>query len=159
MKAQIAGQIFIYILAIIVVGIIILIGYRYIGKLTALKCDAEISTFGKQINDAVEQYDAYGSLGNIELAVPCKYQEVCFVDAAAVESGNSAGIDNGFIKQSVESKIQMNVFLLGDNLKPVSYNAHIIVPETMVCIDADGKQFFLELKGLNGKTSLNNSAE
>ena len=76
-KAQITGQVFIYIMAAIIIGILILLGYQAIQSVVVNSCNAEKLVFMNNIFvhiDTAKNYEKYS------ISVPCGYDQVCFVN-------------------------------------------------------------------------------
>ncbi|MBI5880558.1 hypothetical protein HZB90_00335 [archaeon] len=81
-KAQVAGQVFIYILAIVVVGLIIAYGYSAIKGFTQKGEQVEYITLKTGLENSFKGIISnYGSVKRLDdLNIPGKYSMVCFVD-------------------------------------------------------------------------------
>ena len=90
-KAQIAGQIFIYIIAIVVVGLIIAYGYSAIKGFSEKGEQVEYITLKTSIENSIKSIASdYGSIKRPDISVPGKYEMVCFVDTSI--SGSEDGL-------------------------------------------------------------------
>lgn len=94
-RGQLMSQPFIYIFAIIVIGLIFVFGFRYIGKIMGAGCEVEVMDLVNDVQAEVNQLRAlsfgsntactfsYSSASDYEcvLVVPSSVKSVCFVDA------------------------------------------------------------------------------
>ncbi|MBT5021376.1 hypothetical protein HOK51_10160 [Candidatus Woesearchaeota archaeon] len=80
-RAQVAGQIFIYILAIIVVSMILLYGYKAIKGTSDNKEQIEFITLKTDLENSFNAIKTdFGSIKRPKLDVPAKFKKVCFID-------------------------------------------------------------------------------
>ena len=148
MKAQVTGQIFIYIMVIVVVGLIVLIGYTYIGKILEAKCNADRVKFVKQIEEYAEKYDGYNEVGTERISAPCDTDIVCFVDSQAVADGIDLDIADPVIKNSAEVGVETNIFLVGEETEGVGYSRKIKVADPYyICIAKTGNFLNVRFSG------------
>ncbi|MBW2963901.1 hypothetical protein KY363_00435 [Candidatus Woesearchaeota archaeon] len=92
-KAQVAGQIFIYILAVVVVGLIIAYGYSAIKGFTEKGKQVEYITLKTTIENSVKgMVSDYGSIKRPDISVPGKYTMVCFVDRSRSGDASSTAM-------------------------------------------------------------------
>lgn len=163
-KGQI-NQVFIFIIALLIIGAIALIGVRSIGGITKDKCTADLIIFQDSLAQIISNNNDYGSVNYERLQTPCKYHTLCLVDTRAI---TDEAISNGFsmedtapgaflIKQSVNSKVEANAFLIGqDNeVQEVGYITQLQVetPNQPTCIRVKTGGYNLLLKG-QGRTTL-----
>ncbi|MBU0665813.1 MAG: hypothetical protein ABIC91_01350 [Nanoarchaeota archaeon] len=157
-KAQIQ-QTFIYILTIILVGIILLIGYKSIGSIMSKGCDVEKTTFKSDIKALVERYNSYGSLNREEMNAPCDYSKVCFVDANEVGVGTFT-TTNKIIKDSVNAGIEQNIFLIKEGspsiTEPIGFSEAIKVDSKIICINETNNKFKIQFEGTGKYTKISN---
>ena len=92
-KAQMTGQIFIYILSIVVVSLILLYGYNAIKNFGKRSEEVDFVRFKTQLESFSRQLAGAGS-GSVKISefkIPGRYTEVCFVDSynelSAVDKG------------------------------------------------------------------------
>jgi hypothetical protein len=143
-KAEISGQVFIYVLAAIMIGLLFFIGVKAIGTLVSnfqnVNIDDFKSGFESDVKDIARQY---GSVKNVELALPGKYDEICFVDAMEEDSKShfdSSKIENTLIKDSVESEAKENVFLMKKGIPQDRFTAdNLDVQADYLCLENEGK--------------------
>ena len=80
-KAQEAGQIFIYITAIVVVGFIIVYGYSAISKFTKRGQEVEYISLKTAMENSFKAIVSdFGSIKRPDIDIPGKYTAVCFID-------------------------------------------------------------------------------
>lgn len=92
-KAQIAGQIFIYVLAVVVVGLIIAYGYSAIKGFSQKGEQVEYITLKTSIENSVKGIVSdYGSIKRPDISVPGKYTMVCFVDRSRASDASSTAM-------------------------------------------------------------------
>ena len=151
-RGQIAGQIFIYIMAAIVIGGI---AYSAIQSIFAKTCDAGKVTFKADMDSMIEKYTAYGSVNKKLFAAPCDYETICFVDKNAIGNNHPStpfSCDNQIIQDSVTStdKIEQNIFVIsGKKTTGLGYSDLITlaVPEKCTCITQRNNNFYITFKG------------
>ena len=163
-KAQIAGQIFIYIIAIVVVGLIIAYGYSAIKGFTEKGEEVEYITLRTNIENSVKSIASdYGSVKRPDISIPGKYEMVCFVDKARKEAADTTAICT---QQPGLEKIYQpivcsgwktgrdNVFLVPDGSE--SFDVGTIVMETgsFLCLDVVNNKIKLQLTGLGDKVGV-----
>jgi len=155
-KSQIAGQIFIYILTAVVIGIIVLIGYWAINKTVGSGCQVEQLNFKNSIETLADKYDTYGSLNKDTLSAPCGYEKICFVDNSMVSSKTPPALcTNSVIKDSVKSGTQKNIFIISKkDTVPVGFSDKVALDDTTncTCISSRNNNFYLTFKGKGDRT-------
>ena len=151
MKNGQVQHIFIYILTIVIVGLILLMGYKVIGNTINQGCEVEHATFTSQILGLIEKYDTFGSFHVEDIAAPCDFEKICFVDKTSF----GTNIDSGYaiMDNSVKDGIEKNIFLIGETTEPVGYVEKLEVADPYyVCINSTAGQFKVGFRG-TGKTT------
>lgn len=166
-KGQIS-QIFIYISAILVIGFIVLFGYKMIGKVLNQKCSVEEQDFMLSVNGFVDQNIRYGSRDEGVLPVACDYELLCFVDANVVGTNNwekpidtnSAyyDIEPAIMIANAQDNISYNVYLYKRGTEDIAYpvafdkRIHITGEDSVLCMTptAGSFRFMIEGLGKNG---------
>lgn len=88
-RGQIAGQIFIYIVAIVVVGFIIVYGYSAVKSFRQRGEEVEYISLKTNIESSVKGIVSdYGSVRRPDFMVPSKYSSVCFVKKELAKSSD-----------------------------------------------------------------------
>ncbi len=94
-KAQAQSQAFIYILAIIIIGMLLIFGVKYIGQIMNKVEDINLLQFKTDLeSDANRIGPSYGTWEKLEIDIPDGVETVCFVESADSISGGvlSTGI-------------------------------------------------------------------
>jgi len=80
-KSMMVGQIFIYSLSLIVVGLILVFGYKIIMEFLVNSNTVEQLQFEKNVKSMVRSYSSeWGSVGYKKLVAPSSVKEICFTD-------------------------------------------------------------------------------
>ena len=106
-RAQIHSQVFVYILALVVVGVIALIGLQSIHTIIQKKSMIELASFKKDFRDSIASHTNWNEVEDVEFRLPGKAVAICFYDAKASLVGNlnyqkavikqMSGVNNVFI--------------------------------------------------------------
>ena len=79
-KSQMIGQIFIYVLAVIIIGFILVFGYKAIKSFTERSEQVSFVKLNGDLSNMVEIIAPdYGSVKIRSFDVPSEYRKVCFV--------------------------------------------------------------------------------
>jgi hypothetical protein len=144
-KAQISGQVFIYILAVVMIGLLFFIGIKAIGSILNTfqntNIDSLKSDFQSDVGTVARQY---GSVKQSEINLPSKFDEICFVDAMDEEEGkflfDISKIKNNLIRDSVLSGAKENVFLMKKGVWQDKFTADKLdVQADYLCLKNEGK--------------------
>jgi hypothetical protein len=152
-RGQIVGQVFIYMMAIIVIGGIAIMGYYAINKIVKKSCDVEKATFKMDMEGLIEKYTSYDSGDRKTIKAPCEYDTICFVDASRIGPTTEFGCnDNKLIYNSVRESVQQNIFVMSsDRTIPIGYNELISLnssdAKTCLCIKQRNKNFYIRFLG------------
>jgi len=167
-KGQIAGQVFIYIMALIVIGVIIIIGYKAIGTFSSKTCTAEKVNFNSNIISLIEKYNSYGSVNIKSVNAPCDYDTICFVDSKHISFDNN-GADFGFecaenpiIKNSAMNGARQNIFAVSnDRTIAIGYSDLISLADATetagilcTCINQTAGNFKIKFSGKGSSTEI-----
>lgn len=168
-KGQIQ-QVFIYTMAILVIGFLILFGYRMIDKLLNQQCEVADQQFMTRLQNDLDDSTRYLSRTNSVLNAPCDYTKICFVNAPNVTAADDLSELDPDIKEeyptiwaNTNDNISYNVYLVDETsdgvTTPVIFDERIrtINPENgsgeeLLCINSTNKQFsfWMEGYGKNG---------
>jgi len=80
-KGEIAGQVFIYILSLIVVAVVLIYGYSAIQDFRTKAEEVNLINFKNEIEKVVVKSTRYGDIKPAEFSLSGKYQKTCFVDS------------------------------------------------------------------------------
>ncbi|MFH2019903.1 MAG: hypothetical protein ABIJ34_00665 [archaeon] len=118
-RGQISAQVFIYILAAVVIGLILIVGYRSISTIMNEAQKAPIDTFKAAFTSTVaEMSRGYGSIKKYSFTIPQKFDQICFIDSMGEDEKFhiTASIDNDWISDKVTDNVRENVFLMNNGL-------------------------------------------
>ncbi|MGV8086305.1 MAG: hypothetical protein ACP5N1_01615 [Candidatus Woesearchaeota archaeon] len=156
-RGQIAGQVFIYMLAVIIIGGIALVGYKAIDAITTRVCQAEKATFNNDIESLIEGAISYGSVNKKSIKAPCgEYDTICFVATSEILSAPSTGTfscsESQIIKDSVDNRIEQNIFVLSNKRTiPIGYSDIVSLNTTYdskcLCIKQHNGKFDILFSG------------
>lgn len=163
-KGQIAGQVFIYIMAVIVIGSIALIGYKAVSTITEKACQAEKASFKTDMLGLIEKWNSDSSVWPVTLKAPCEYNTVCFVDALDVSEKNSIDeCTNSLIRNSVKTGNMQNIFVISNSATiPIGYSDLVSLNSTYkekgcLCIKQRNKNFYITFYGHGSSTEIRSS--
>ncbi|MBI2541139.1 hypothetical protein HYV80_00315 [Candidatus Woesearchaeota archaeon] len=153
MKAQLYGQIFIYVLTVILISFILVYGYNAIHN---FKSRAEQVSCLKSKNDLVNAIESistdFGSVKKKEIQLCAGYSKVCFIES--FESPNLPSNIDPIIKDSVMSNTGRNVFLGESTAKESFYAGKISVEPDVLCINAVNGKALIRLEGKGNHASI-----
>ena len=153
-RGQVQGQVFIYILTLIVTAGILLYGYNAIKSISEKAELVELIQFKDDLKQDFERMSSnYGSSETETYNVPSKVKEVCFYQEGEDPLFHPLPDDlNPLIKDSINDKTGNNVFLvIGDGaIEPMKLTRiEINKPDyNLVCIKVSSNRLKLRLEGL-----------
>ena len=120
-KAQVSSQVFVYILAAVVAGLILIIGAKSIITIIKTMNQVNIDDFKSGLTDTVITISAQpGSVKKYDFNLHESFEEICFVDSR-IEGKFSENVRSNvllkeypFIEDSILNDAEGNVFLLKD---------------------------------------------
>ncbi|MBR9699308.1 hypothetical protein GOV09_02540 [Candidatus Woesearchaeota archaeon] len=152
-KAQIAGQIFVYIVAVVIVGVLLIFGYQAIRDFQNRTDSITLLNFQKDMERAIDSItNQYGTVKNVEFHLTTDYHEVCFVTYDGVFYGEIEFTGYPLIYDTIEDNAEptKNVFLVGAKNEVVeSYDIGKISLSSGVfeCYDVVRGKIKLEIEG------------
>jgi hypothetical protein len=155
-KAQISSQVFVYVLASVMIALLLFIGVKAIATIIGVGGKVPLDTLKSDFRSDVESVARqYGSVKKVELNVPEKYDEICFVDSMEDDGKfDSSVVENSLIKDSVESGAPENVFLVKKGIWDYKFEAdNLDVQSDYLCLKNVGK-LEIWLKGAGKKALL-----
>jgi hypothetical protein len=82
-KGQVQSQMFIYILSIIIIGLLLLFGVKWIGELINQGKLVNLLKFKKTLENEFERAGSYESINYIDLETPGWIKKICFLQKGA----------------------------------------------------------------------------
>ena len=150
-KAQIQAEVFIYILAVVVTGAILLFGYVAIRDFVKRGEDASFIKLKTDLERDVSNIRGdFGTVRIKEYQIPTKYNKVCLIG----ENPDANSITDPIIKDSVASGVQKNIFFLPDGTDSV-YVGRIDTPDTssdFQCLNVIQGMIKIKLEGKGDQT-------
>ena len=145
-KGQLYGQIFIYILTIILVSFILVYGYNAVQNFKKRAEQVSCLKFKNDLVNAIDGISAdFGSIKKKELQLCGGYSKVCFVES--FNSPNMPGNIDPIIKDSILSGTGRNVFLVENIAKESFYAGKISVEPDVLCINTVNSKISIRLEG------------
>jgi|TARA_B100002003_G_C14058335_1_gene509558 hypothetical protein len=162
-KGQMIGQVFIYILAIILTAVIL--GYGYKTIVTFRENSEKISyiQFQTDLQNSVETITSdFGSVKIIGLSLPANFKKVCFVKNYQDFSDTFSAPDYPIIENSVVDGAEKNVFLVENIAKESFYVGKIdldddsgyLINDDLLCISVLSGKLRLRLEGKGDHTKI-----
>ena len=159
-RAQIYGQIFIYILLILVFASILVYGVYAISQLVMRAERIEIEKFKMDMKNLVAENREYNTVDVVEVKLPSKFSQLCFVDSTAlgttvsVHTTETAPKEIHLINDKIMSGAKDNMFLYPPGSE--SYDVgKIQVSGSSKCFGADyNHNVKIKFRGLGDKTEI-----
>src|SRR3989344_5730320 len=110
-KAQMISQVFVFVIAALLFGLVLFFGYRAISQFIDVKDDVVLIGFKNDLEKQVRQVkSSFGTTRTSDLRLPAKYTELCVVDLNIGNHNKKILEDNHpLIASLIQSKSQ-NVF-------------------------------------------------
>jgi hypothetical protein len=162
-KAQIAGQIFIYIIAVVVVGLIIAYGYSAIKGFSKKGEQVEYITLKSNIENSVKSIVSdYGSIKRPDIDVPGKYKLVCFVDKEKYDANSAICKETSSLEDYHQPIVcsgweigRDNVYLTPDGSDSFDVGEIVIEnKDAFMCFEVVNNKIKLQLTGLGDKVEV-----
>jgi hypothetical protein len=159
-KAQI-NQVFTYLIIILVVGLVVIFGYKGIKWILDAKCEEQRITFERNLLDFIDQYSNKGTTQEKVLRAPCGVVAVCFIDSQYYTSDVSLpSLSDTVMASSLEDKTH-NIFVRSEFTEPIGLSHKIALRSEDLpfkCFNAtkEGKFTFV-FRGLGRKTQIESS--
>ena len=171
-KSQVS-QVFTYLVAILVIGVIVVVGYKGIAELLKLNCEQKSVQFQKNIFGFIDEYSDRGSTYEEVLQAPCDIQEVCFADSRfcsqdPLERPSSivAYTTDKVIISALEDSLECtaNVFIKGKTTEALGFAEKLVLSEVQdsrgvkdypfKCFKTRSGRFKFLFRGLGRKTQI-----
>lgn len=162
MKRAQVSQVFTYIVAILIIGLLVVFGFKGIGWILNTQCANQRLVFEKDLLEFIDEYSEYGSVHEENIKVPCNIREVCFVNLSFCAS---EGAVPGLYLNSGDPVIEdatfqctANIFIKGKFTETLSSPAKFsnkinLNTGPLQCFEVKGGKLDLVFSGL-GRTTL-----
>ncbi|MCX6706555.1 MAG: hypothetical protein NT001_00215 [Candidatus Woesearchaeota archaeon] len=122
-RAEIPDMVFVYVMAAVIIAMILLFGYKAIGKLMETTSVTETAKFKVDLKNILTEDTTYGKNDFVRIRIPSGYEELCFVKSN-LDSSNDAVKE--FLKRYPQAldiaESANNVFLGNSNGKIDSFS-------------------------------------
>jgi hypothetical protein len=168
-------HVFTFLMLMIIAGIVLLLGYRFLTGILGDACEVEHVAFSEKIQDALTDYASYGSFHTPALAAPCNAQMICFIDARNFKLDEGVYIQNTDIaydpaptityRRTIDEEVRNpsfptphNIFLIQEDdtaryLDIFAEKVFLDDPTQPLCVEARSGKFRLGFEG-RGRTVL-----
>ncbi len=149
-KSQIYGQIFIYILTVLLTSLILIYGYNSVKNFKDRAGQVSCIKFKNDIKGAIGNLEGdYGTVKRKDMELCSDYNSICFIDYN-IDRNNIPPTDP-IIKDSIISRTGKNVFLIGGSSSREAFEVGKLsvsppVPQVL-CIKSTGGKISLRLEG------------
>ncbi len=115
-------------MAIIILSLILLFGYKSVKDLITKSDQVDYIHFKTKLESTIKRVD-YGDRLIEEFSVPKAYKEICFIDLkdTAPSSGSAFNTDYPIIRDSWNSEVKTNVFLVASKDDTESFYVEKII--------------------------------
>ncbi len=154
-RAQIVGQIFIYVLGIVIMAAILVYGYNAVTEFRQKSSQVSTIKLQSDLSSAIDILSSeYGSVKKKTLQME-DYSQICFVESygGPPSPGAMSGADP-ILRDSVLTPTGKNVFLLKNTVEASFTVNPISVNPDVLCIEARAKTVDLRLEGKGDHVSI-----
>jgi hypothetical protein len=145
-KAQIAGEILIYILAIVVFSLTLIYGYKAVKYFTQRSTEISFLELENKIKNDISRTsaDSYGTVKKTILTIPGSYTKVCLVNSKG-RTGRDIDSNYSLISEALGST-NNNMFLYPPG--SVGFDIGDISVDSGFCADIQGNKVTLRLESM-----------
>ena len=152
-KAQINSQIFIYILALVVVAVIAVIGFKGIASILHHNNQIQLAQFEKDFKDAVSDNSNWQEVTIKKFRLPLNAVGICFYDSTKTVTGDLK-YQAEIIKGLISGQGDNNVFII-KQIQPVSgenveafHVDNLRLKTKFLCLDNSNGELKVTMTGL-----------
>ena len=149
-KSQMIGQVFIYIVTVVVVGVILLFGYNAIMTVKEKSDEVIISKFKSDVANMVEiTASDFGSVKIKYFELPARYTKACFVKNYGGFPGATSTLFNKYpiMKDSVEDEVEKNLFLIENSVRESFFVGDVDVTSDVYCFNTVNNRIRIKFEG------------
>ena len=147
-KSQLYGQIFIYILTVLLVSFILVYGYNAVQNFKGRAEQVSCLKFKEDMKSSVALIlSDFGSVKRKDFRLCSNYKEVCFVETYDFDAGLAYSDVDPVIEDNIISGTGKNVFLVDNVAKESFYIGNISVDPDVLCVNSKNSQISLRLEG------------
>ena len=154
MKGQIIGQVFIYLITLVLVSFLLFYGYRAISTFKEKTDQVSYIQFKNNLQNTIETLSLdFGSVKVKQFTVPDNINTVCFVRNFP-SMPSLSGTNYPIIEDSVNSDLDKNAFLISDDVEESFFAGKISSAEDFFCFPAIAGKIELRMEGMGDHTSI-----
>ena len=149
-RSQIYSQVFVYILALLVISLILAYGYRFVHNFQQRANQVSCYKFENDLKNAVQRLSSdYGAVERKDLELCSPYEEICFVESFGTPSmpNNVDPVIKSDISSHLATKDWDNVFLMENVAKSFFDAGKISVEPNVLCLNATNGKISLRVEG------------
>ena len=155
-RGQISANVFIYVTVIVIFGVTLALGYNYISGAKGSIEKAELALLKSQITDDIGEISKdYGTFRKKSYSIP-KTAELCLVDLNRKDEILGSELINfyPFVKDSIESDIKDNLFVLSETYFDSFFVGDIEINHYphFECLNPDKGKVKFGIEGLGNKS-------
>jgi len=154
-RGQISANVFIYALALVVIGIILIMGYKYISTIKDKISDTDLILLKNKLTNDIESISTdFGSSKKVTYSLP-PLTKLCLVDLREEVRSEILGSDiSPLIKDSVNSNIKKNAFIIGNLIFESYYIGEIELnkPPYFICPEQVSGKIDFTITGRGNRT-------
>ncbi|HLG24944.1 MAG TPA: hypothetical protein VI564_08490 [Candidatus Nanoarchaeia archaeon] len=152
-KSQIYGQVFIYVLAMVLVAFILIYGYNAIQSFKGKADEVCMAKLKSDLKNAVKSMTTdYGSVQRKDISLCSGFSRICLVEN--FEKPQVLANTDPIIKDSIASESENNVFLMEKSVKDSFYIGKISTQPDVLCAGAQGSTISLRLEGRGNRVDI-----
>jgi hypothetical protein len=116
-KGQVIGQVFIYLITAVIIGVVLIFGVQAIMQLVSTSNDVRVATFQKDFVTRLNSDFGYDSVDTKPVQIPGDFREICFIElGTGIGCGRqSMNPPRPLIEDSWKDCVQQNIFVLGNS--------------------------------------------
>ena len=159
-KSQIQAQIFVYVLAMIVIALVLLYGYRGISTMKDRAKQIDILSFKGETMKAIEKVsNDYGTVRVPILNAPPEHTEICFIDMQGHSPAQDLESEHPLVYEAWGDE-SANVFLINDLVEESfligDKDNYLIAidPPHYLCMHIKNREVKIKIEGIGGKAKL-----
>jgi len=153
-KSQMIGQVFVYIVTVVVVGLILLFGYNAIMTVKGKSDEIILTKFKSDVANLVEITSSdFGTVKIKNFELPARYTQACFVKnyGGFPDASTSSTLFSKYpiMKDSVQDKVNKNLFLVEDGVRVSFFVGDIDVDDTygVLCFSSVNNRIRVRVEG------------
>lgn len=153
-KSQMIGQIFIYVLSLLLIGFILIYGYNAIKDIMTRSEEVAFAKFKNDLSNIVEVVAPDTDTVKIRsFEAPAGISKVCFVKNYP-DFPTLSNTGYPIIEQSVNENVKKNVFLIREVTERSYFIGDISVEDGILCINVTNNIVKIKIEGKGSHASL-----